>query len=272
MTHGVRNMTERTVAVLGLDGKKIREVPLPDVFFTAYRPDLIKRAVITSQSNRLQPKGRNLMAGKRTSAESLGVGYDRSRVPRVKGDRYPRASAAAFAPSTVKGRVTHPPRAEKKIVKNMNVKERKLAVRSAIAATGAREIVRSRGHIVPEEATLPLVVVDDIQAVDKASTIRGIMKNIGVWDDVVRVVRSRKMRGGRKRTRGRGMRRAIGPLIVVSDDGGISKAARNLPGVQVVNVDSLGAEALAPGTHPGRLTVWSESAVRMLSTSKGGST
>jgi len=263
-------MTERAIAVLALDGKKIREVPLPDVFFTTYRPDLIKRAVTTSQSNRLQPKGRNIMAGKRTSAESLGVGHDRSRVPRVKGDRYPRASAAAFAPSTVKGRVTHPPRTEKKIAKNINAKERRLAIQSAIAATGAREVVRSRGHIVAEGATLPLVVVDDIQAVDRVSTIRDIMKNIGVWDDVVRVVRSRKMRGGRKRTRGRGIRRAIGPLIVISDDGGISKAARNLPGVQVVNVDSLGAEVLAPGTHPGRLTVWSESAVRMLSASKGG--
>jgi len=264
-------MTGRTADVLTLDGKKVQEIPLPDVFFTPFRPDIIKRAVIAAQSHRLQPKGRDPMAGKRTSAQSLGVGYDLSRVPRVKGEHYARASAAAFAPSTVKGRVTHPPRAEKRVAKSVNAKERRLAIRSAIAATAMREIVKARGHILSENASLPLVVSDDIQTIDRASAIQGIMRNIGVWDDVMRVVHSRKTRGRRKRIRGRGIRQAVGPLIVVSDDKGIGKAARNLPGVEVVTVDSLGAEMLAPGTHPGRLTIWSESAMKLLGGSMGES-
>ena len=211
------------------------------------------------------------MAGKRTSAESLGVGYDRSRVPRVKGDHYPRASAAAFAPSTVKGRVTHPPRVEKKISKAINAKERRLAISSAIAATATKEIVRARGHVLSETTSLPLVVSDDIQALDTAGAVREMMQNLGVWGDVVRVIDSRKTRGRRRHIRGRGVRQAIGPLIVVSNDENIGKAARNLPGVDVATVDSLGAEMLAPGTHPGRLTVWSESAVKLLGGSIGES-
>ncbi len=262
-------MTSRTADVIDVDGKKVREISLPDVFSTPYRPDVIKRTVIAAQSHRLQPKGRNPMAGKRTSAESLGVGYDRSRVPRVKGDHYPRASAAAFAPSTVKGRVTHPPRAEKVISKAVNNKERRLAIRSAIAATAMKQIVKARGHILSETASLPLVVSNDIQTIEGAGAVRDMMQNIGVWDDVMRVVDSRKTRGRQRHSRGRGLRQAIGPLIVVSNDRGIGKAARNLPGVEVVTVDSLGAEMLAPGTHPGRLTVWSESAVKLLGESMG---
>lgn len=257
-------MTERTVDVLDVEGKKVREILLPSVFSTPYRPDIIRRAVIAGGSHRLQPKGRNPMAGKRTSAQSLGVGYDRSRVPRVKGDHYARASAAAFAPSTVKGRVTHPPRVDKRISKAVNKKERRLATRSAIAATAMKEIVKARGHILSETVSLPLVVSDDIQAIDSAGAVRTMMQSIGVWDDVMRVVDSKKTRGRRRRTRGKGVRQAIGPLIVVSNDERIGKAARNLPGVEVVTVDSLGAEMLAPGTHPGRLTVWSESALKLL--------
>jgi len=262
-------MIGRTAEILDVNGKKTGEISLPEVFSTPYRPDIIKRAVIAAQSHRLQPKGRNPMAGKRTSAQSLGVGYDRSRVPRVKGDHYPRASAAAFAPSTVKGRVTHPPRVEKKISKSINAKERRLAISSAIAATAVKEIVRARGHMLSETTSLPLVVSDDIQAMDTAGAVREMMQNLGVWSDVMRVIGGRKTRGRRKRIRGRGVRQAIGPLIVVSNDKNIGRAARNLPGVEVATVDSLGAEMLAPGTHPGRLTVWSESAVKLLGGSIG---
>jgi large subunit ribosomal protein L4e len=265
----VTNVTERTADVLDLNGKKIKEISLPEVFSTPFRPDVIRRAVIAAQSHRIQPKGRNLMAGKRTSAESLGVGYDRSRVPRVKGDHYPRASAAAFAPSTVKGRIAHPPRVQKKISKAINSKERKLAISSAIAATAMKEVVKARGHMVPEAVSLPLVVSDDIQALDSAAAVREMMESIGIWGDVTRVMESRKARGRRKYARGRGIRQAVGPLIVVSNDEKIGKAARNLPGVEVTTVSSLGAETLAPGTHPGRLTVWSESAIRLLAAPNG---
>jgi large subunit ribosomal protein L4e len=53
-------------------------------------------------------------------------------------------------------------------------------------------------------------------------------------------------------------------LIVVGSDSGISKAARNLPGVDITEVHGLNAELLAPGTHPGRLVVWTRSAISRL--------
>jgi large subunit ribosomal protein L4e len=42
------------------------------------------------------------------------------------------------------------------------------------------------------------------------------------------------------------------------------KAAENLPGVNVVIVTDLNAEMLAPGTHPGRLTIWTSDAIKRL--------
>jgi large subunit ribosomal protein L4e len=41
-------------------------------------------------------------------------------------------------------------------------------------------------------------------------------------------------------------------------------AAQNIPGVQAASVNELNAELLAPGTHPGRLTLYTESAIKLL--------
>ncbi len=60
------------------------------------------------------------------------------------------------------------------------------------------------------------------------------------------------------------MKQAIGPLIVVAENKGITKAAGNLPGVDVITVSNLNAEVLAPGTHPGRLTVWTTGALEQV--------
>jgi large subunit ribosomal protein L4e len=60
------------------------------------------------------------------------------------------------------------------------------------------------------------------------------------------------------------MKQAVGPLIVVAENKGLFEAAGNLPGVDIVSVKNLNAELLAPGTHPGRLTLWTCSAIEQL--------
>jgi large subunit ribosomal protein L4e len=60
------------------------------------------------------------------------------------------------------------------------------------------------------------------------------------------------------------MKQAVGPLIVVSKNKGLFKAAGNLSGLNVTTVNDLNAEMLAPGTHPGRLTLWSNNAIEQL--------
>ncbi len=257
-------MKERSVDVYGLEGKPVSSVRVPAIFTTDFRPDLIRRAVVAIQSHRLQPKGRNPMAGKRTSAESFGVGRDLARVPRVKGERHPRAGSAAFAPSAVGGRQTHPTTLERVLVKKINKKERRRALASAIAATGVKEIVAARGHIVEGVPSFPLIVSDEIQSVSSTESAKSILTSLGVWPDIDRAEARTKVRSGKSKARGRAKRHGVGPLIVVKEDEGILRAVRNLVGVDVIKVDNLNVENLAPGTHPGRLTVWTESAVRQL--------
>lgn len=253
-------MGKLTSKVFDLQGKQVDKVKLPSVFRTVLRPDVIRRAVTTIQSHRFQPQGRDPMAGKRTTAESKGVGLGIARVPRVKiGMR------AAFGVGIVGGHRAHPPRSEKKIRRKIPRKEMNLALRSAIAATGVREIVAKRGHLVDDVSDFPLVVVDDVGSLQKTKDVEGFLLSLGAWADVFRAKESRHVRAGKGKGRGRRYKQAVGPLIIVSKDGSIVRAARNLPGVDVALVDNLNVELLAPGTHPGRLTIWSNSALERLS-------
>ncbi len=67
-------MVKRAAKVFNLEGKPVGKIELPPVFTTPLRPDVIKRAVLAIQSSRIQPQGRDPMAGKRTTAESRGTG------------------------------------------------------------------------------------------------------------------------------------------------------------------------------------------------------
>ena len=96
------------VNVYSINGEVKEEMELPAIFDEVYRPDLIKRAVLSAQSARVQPWGNDPMAGKRTSAKGWGSGRGTARVPRIKN-----GSRAAFVPMAIGGRKAHPTRAEK---------------------------------------------------------------------------------------------------------------------------------------------------------------
>jgi large subunit ribosomal protein L4e len=251
---------QKTAEIFDLQGKSTGKIDLPNVFQTPLRPDVIKRAVLAIQSNRIQPQGRDPMAGKKTTAESRGTGSATARVPRIKGG----SGRAAFAPSTVKGRQPHPPRADKVIVKNIPKKEAKLALTSAIAATAQKETVTSRGHKTENVLAFPLIVDNAFEALTKAKEVEDAFASLGIATDITRVRESRNIRAGKGKHRGRKMKQAVGPLIVVVADKGLGNAASNVPGVQVTTVTNLNTELLAPGTHPGRLTLWTSSAVECL--------
>ena len=250
----------QTADIFDLQGKSTGKITLPSVFSTPLRPDVIKRAVLAIQSSRLQPQGRDPMAGKKTTAESRGTGSATARVPRIKGG----SGRAAFAPSTVKGRQPHPPRSEKIILKEIPKKEAKLALTSAIAATAQKETVTTRGHKTADVISFPLIVDNALEGLTKVKEVEEAFASFGLTADVTRVKDSRNVRAGKGKHRGRKMKQAVGPLIVVVDGKTLVNAASNLPGVEVTTVANLNTEMLAPGTHPGRLTVWTNGAVEKL--------
>lgn len=253
-------MGKVTTKVFDLEGKAVTKLKVPQVFKTPLRPDVIKRAVVAIQSHSFQPQGRDPRAGTRRSVESLGAGHGLSRFPRLTGG----GQRAMFAVGTVGGRQAHPPRAQKNTVKNIPKKEKRLALLSALAATGVKEIISKRGHIIDEVKDLPLVVTDDIQSLKKTSQVEDAFLKLGISPDILRVKESVKERAGKGKSRGRRIKHAVGPLLVIAENNGVVQAARNVLGVDISTVNNLNAELLAPGTRPGRLTVWSRSAFEKL--------
>ncbi len=251
--------------VVGLDGKAEGKVEVPVVFSTQLRPDLIKRMFWLVGSHSFQPKGRDPMAGERTSAEthSPPTGTGRSRIPRVKGERYPRGGMAGGVASVVKGRLAHPPRSEKVIYLRANRKERRFATNSAIAYTADLDAVKSRGHRV-KKMSLPMVVSDEIETVERTADLATFMGKVDLKAELARVQDGSKRKTGKSRLRGRVYRTRVGPLIVVTNDRGVGKAAGGIPGLDVTRVESLNVLDLAPGGVPGRLTLWTESALGSL--------
>ncbi len=238
-----------------IDGNSAGEIELPAVFEVTYRPDLIKNAVLALQSERYQPHGTNPEAGMRTSAVSWGSGRGEAMVPRLKN-----GSRAARVPQAVGGRAAHPPKVEKKLVRKINKQEKRLAIRSAIAATVNEELISARGHLF--EGSVPVIFDDAFEGLTSAKDVVAALTVAGVYADVERSAESRKVRAGRGKMRGRRYKQRKSVLIVTSDVP--LRAAINLAGVDVVAVGQLNAELLAPGTQAGRLTVWTAGALKKL--------
>ncbi|MEM3760404.1 MAG: 50S ribosomal protein L4, partial [Candidatus Bathyarchaeia archaeon] len=149
-------------------------------------------------------------------------------------------------------------------VKRIPKKEKRLALLSAIAATARREVVASRNHAIEDVPQIPLIVTDNLEELKRTKDVEEALVQLGVFSDIYRVKESRNIRAGKGKRRGRKIKQAVGPLIVVNENKGIIEAARNIPGLDVVTVNNLNAEILAPGTHPGRLTIWTRGTIERL--------
>jgi large subunit ribosomal protein L4e len=249
-----------TVAVFDANGNIIREEKLPRVFGLPVRMDLIRRAFLAEFTARLQPKGRDPLAGKRTTARSFGVGLGIARVPRIPG-----VGRAAFINSAVGGHLAHPPRVEKRIHESINKKEKYLATASALAATSIKDLVIKRGHVFKAES-VPVLIEDDVELkLSRAREARELLSKLGLWDDIERAARRTRIRAGKGKRRGR---RYITPrsilFILNSHTSPLAKAVSNFPGVDVAEPSYVNVLQLAPGGVPGRLTVIVASALRIL--------
>lgn len=254
--------------MMGMDGKKGKEVSLPRQFSEEFRPDLIKKAVLAQQSHNIQAYGTAPGAGKRQSAfitkrrkhYKTTYGRGQSRTPRKvmsrKGMNF--HYVGAFAPNTVGGRVSHPPKAAKIWDLKMNIQERRKAIRSAIAATMNSALVRKRGH-----TTESFVIEHKVEDLKKAKEVYDFLSKTGLDKELERIA-VKKIRAGKGKNRGRPYRKKKGPLLVVSKKCALVQAARNLQGVDVCVVKDLNAELLAPGTNAGRLTLWSDKALEIM--------
>ena len=268
----------RLQEVYDIDVELGKKVSLPDSFSAEIRTDLVKLAVASARANRRQAYGSNPHGGKRKpmsgmkhSVEWWGKGRGVSRIMRRTGQR-----RGAQNPHTLGGRRAHGPKVEKDWSRKLNRNERRLARNSALAATTNIEMVSGRGHRFAEEiSSLPIVIGDysengekiDIEAFNLnggTRKVNAIFEALGLGDDLLRARNGRKIRAGKATMRGRVHKTPKSVLLVVANKDGLAKAARNLPGVDVVAAKDLSAEHLAPGGDLGRLTVFTKAAVEAL--------
>ncbi len=261
------------VNVYSIEGEVKHQTDLPPVFKSEYRPDLIRRAVKASRANRRQPYGPMKMAGMQHAASQWGKGRGVARVQRMTQGR-----TAVESPPNVGGRRAHPPRPEKDWSQKINKKEKRKALASALAALRDPELVSKRGHKINDEMTLPIVLENDFEdlsdiVVDKypdeterryTKEALEILNNLGLDGEIQRVVDGKHIRAGRGKMRGRKYRKPKGILFVVSNKEGMRKCLTNIPGVEVSTPKALNIELLAPGGDAGRLTIFTEAALKEL--------
>lgn len=248
--------------------KKHPNVPLPHVFLTPIRADLVNFVHTNLAKNHRQAYAVSEKAGHQTSAESWGTGRAVARIPRVPGGGTHRAGQGAFGNMCRGGRMFAPTKTWRRWHRRVSTHQKRYAVASALAASAIPALVMARGHRVNKVQEVPLVIANEaFQNVKKTRHAVALLKQFNAYDDVERAIFSRKLRAGSGKMRNRRYRQRRGPLIVYTDKSApFVKTFRNIPGVETLNVNRLNLLRLAPGGHLGRFIVWTQGAFKRLNT------
>ncbi|KAJ6407373.1 hypothetical protein OIU84_010811 [Salix udensis] len=223
----------------------VTTVALPDVMKASIRPDIVNFVHSNISKNSRQPYAVSKKAGHQTSAESWGTGRAVSRIPRVSGGGTHRAGQGAFGNMCRGGRMFAPTKTWRRWHRKVNVNQKRYAVVSAIAASSIPSLVMARGHRVESVPEMPLVISDSAESIEKTSTAIKVLKEIGAYPDAEKAKDSHAIRPGKGKNEEQ-------------------EAFRNIPGVEVANVERLNLLKLAPGGHLGRFVIWTKSAIEKL--------
>jgi len=237
---------------------------LPAVFKAPIRPDIVSFIHHEVAKNHRQPYCVNRDAGHQTSAESWGTGRAVARIPRVRGGGTHRSGQGAFGNMCRGGHMFAPTKVYRRWHRRVNVQQKRYAMCSAIAATGVPALVMAKGHRIEEIPEVPLVVSDKVQSYTKTKEAYILLKRTKAYNDVDQVCKTKRMRAGKGKMRNRRRIMKRGPLVIYDQDQGLTRAFRNLPGVETLSVDNLNILKLAPGGHVGRFCIWTESAFKKL--------
>jgi len=252
------------VTVLSATGEASATAVLPAVFTAPIRPDVVQFVHVNMSKNKRQAYAVYKETGMETPAESWGTGRAVARIPRVPGGGTSRSGQGAFGNMCRGGRMFAPTKIWRRWHRKINVNQRRYATVSALAASALPSLVMARGHRISEVAEVPCVVNDAIESIGKTKDAVALLTAIGAYDDVEKSRTTKKLRAGKGKLRNRRHVVRRGPLVIYAKDDGIFQGFRNLPGVDVANVESLNLLKLAPGGHLGRFCIFSESAFNKL--------
>eukprot|EP00933_Yihiella_yeosuensis_P035454 TRINITY_DN28_c0_g1_i6.p1 TRINITY_DN28_c0_g1~~TRINITY_DN28_c0_g1_i6.p1 ORF type:complete len:434 (+),score=119.80 TRINITY_DN28_c0_g1_i6:78-1304(+) len=245
--------------------EKTGTVPMPTVLSSPLRPDLVREVHMNMSKNSRQAYAVKHKVGYETAAESWGTGRAVARIPRAPGGGTHRAGQATFGNQARGGGMFNPTTVWRRWHRRVNVTQKRHAVATALAASSLPALVMARGHRIGEVSELPLVVSDGLESITKTKQAVEALKNLGCGDDLQKVLDSKKIRAGQGKARNRRYRMRRGPLVVYNEDNGITRALRNIPGVDATSVENLKLLQLAPGGSIGRFVIFTEGAFKKLS-------
>lgn len=242
----------------------VTTVSLPAVFTAPIRNDVVQYVHTLMAKNARQAYAVSDKAGHQTPAESWGTGRAVSRIPRVPGGGTSRSGQGAFGNMCRGGRMFGPTKIWRRWHRKISVNQRRYAVSSALAASALPSLVMARGHRIEEVPEMPLVLADNLNRVSRTKDAKAVLARVGALADVEKAKESRHIRAGQGKYRNRRYTQRRGPLVVYDVSEGLDKAFRNLPGVELANVDNLNLLDLAPGGHLGRFIIWTKGAFEKL--------
>jgi large subunit ribosomal protein L4e len=256
--------TRGNISVIGIDGSIHGNIAMPTVFTAPIRPDIIHLVHTNLAKNHRQPYAVSSKAGHQTSAQSWGTGRAVSRIPRVPGGGTQRSGHGAIGNMCRKGHMYAPTKKWRRWHRKLNINIKRYAIASALAVSSIPAMVMSRGHRIENLPELPLVIDDELESISTTSKAFESLKCVGAAPELDRIIASIQIHRGRGKLRNRRHVKRKGPMIVYANDNGITRAFRNLPGVNVAKVDCLNLLDLAPGGHLGRFLIWTKAAVEAL--------
>jgi len=252
------------VKLIGKSGKEKRMIDLPKNFSIGIREDILSKVYEVQRLIYSQVYGAKKGAGAQYSASGIlkhrrhvwktTYGKGISRIPRKIISRHGQSFnwIGATVSSTRGGRRPHAPRSEKNNFKKINKKELLIAFNSGFAGTIDSKIIEKKygskinSGFVVDSSILKLSTKDFLS----------FLKNV-FGDSINRVLKRKKIRAGIGKMRGRKYKSNAGLLFVISSEENMKRK-----GVDVVKVSELMISDLSPNGEPGRITCYSENAIK----------
>jgi len=239
------------------------EIELPKVFETPIREDVVKK--VTDTLFYKQPYAPYILAGKGSSPHKQShmrrkfktlYGKGISRVARKalwrRGDQF--YWVGTFTPGTVKGRAAHPPKILRK-PRFINKKEKILALKSCIAATASKEVLKKNYQNLPE-THFPLIISS--QLLDKkAKEIFVVLEKTKL-----NLKPEKKVRPGIGKVRGRKYKNTRKIVLVL----GKKEKSQKINNLNLIftNTSQLNVKELSLNGKPGKLAIYTDTAIKEL--------
>jgi large subunit ribosomal protein L4e len=237
------------------------EIELPSVFNSTIRQDIVEKvynAMFKKQRYTVYPlAGKQSSTGKQSHTRrkfKTLYGKGISRVPRKalwrRGDQF--YWVGTFIPGTVKGRQAHPPKIERR-ERHINKKEKILAIKSCIAATASKDILK-KNYSRLNNLEMPIIIKSQILEKKPKEFLKE-------FQDKINLVPIKKVRAGKGKTRGRKYKNTRKVLLILADK---EKTKVENINIKVLKISQLNVKDLSLNGKPGKLAIYTEQAIKEL--------